>query len=130
MKVTVNRPVEVEVKFVRMSVAVRYGEDDMPNDFPFRRNDIWDVTIDADTGTILDWPHGISHGLYMKVVDQGSYWLLDADRQIIATIKDDYVPHGVIPGSYGDYVEVDIDSDGRIANWPSTIDVAEFFRED
>lgn len=130
MKLTVKKPVEIEVKYVRLSVAVRYDEEDMPNDFPFRKGDIWDVTIDTDTGTIVDWPQGVEHSLHMKVCDEGSYWLLDAERNVVGQIENDYVPNGVIPGSYGDYIEIAIQDDGTIENWPSRIDVSAFFPED
>jgi hypothetical protein len=29
----------------------------------------------------------------------------------------DYVPHEIVPGEYGDYVELEINSDGAIDNW-------------
>jgi phosphoribosylformylglycinamidine (FGAM) synthase PurS component len=66
----------------------------------------------------------------MKVRDRGSYTLLDPQMQTIAKIEQDYVPHGVIPGSYGDYIELDIDANGKIRNWPKSFDLHEFFRED
>lgn len=117
MKFTVRRTVTLDVKYVRLSVAVRYDDDDMPYDFPFRVNDLWDVTIDIDTGRILDWPQGVSHDLCMKVCDDGSYWLLSEDKSVVSAIENDYVPHSVIPGSYGDYIELDIDPTGLIRNW-------------
>lgn len=130
MKVTVTKPVEIDVKFVRMSVAVRYDEDDMPNDFPFRKGDVWDITIDIDTGKIENWPAGVEHELYMKVCDQGSYWLLDSDRSMVGWIDEDYVPNDVVPGDYGDYIDMKIKGDGTIENWPKKPDVSAFFPHD
>jgi hypothetical protein len=130
MKVTVKKPVEIDVKTVRLSVAVRYDEEDMPNDFPFRKNDIWEVTIDIETGKIRDWPEGVTHALHMKVCDQGSYWLYDAEGGLAGWIDEDYVPNELIPGSYGDYIEMDIRADGTIANWPTKPDVSAFFPQD
>lgn len=129
MKVKVKREVEIEIAFVRMSVAVRYEEEDMPNDFPFRNGDIWDVTINIETGVIEGWPAGVQHELHMKVCDEGSYWLLDPERNVVASIEDDYVPNDLIPGSYGDYIEVQIDETGKITNWCKKPDVSEFFED-
>lgn len=130
MKFTVQRPVTLDVKYVRMSVDVRYDDEDMPYDFPFRVNDTWDVTIDIDTGQILDWPAGVSHDVYMKVCDRGSYWLLAKDKTIIAKLEENYVPHGIIPGSYGDYIELDIAPTGKILNWDPKPDECDCFFED
>ena len=130
MKVTVKKRTEVAIDFVRIQVAVNYGEEDITNDFPFRRGDVWDVVVDINTGRILDWPSGVECDLHMKVCDQGSYWLLDRDRGVIASIEQNYVPHGVVPGSYGDYVELTINGDGIITNWPQNPDVSEFCAAD
>lgn len=129
MKATVTRPVEIDIKFVRIAVPVNYGEEDMPKDFPFRdrENDIWDVTVDIDTGKIENWPAGVEHDLHMKVCDGGSYWLLDDKKSIVGCIDTDYVPHGVVPGEYGDYIVMQIKSDGTIANWPKWPNVSSFF---
>ena len=130
MRFTVTKPVEIQVSFVRIAVAVRYEDEDMPFDFPGRIGDMWSVTVDIETGKILDWPEGVKHELYMKVCDEGSYYLLDSDMEAVGQIEQDYVPHGVVPGKYGDYIEMDIRSDGTIGNWPKRLDVSDFFPED
>lgn len=123
---------EFDIAFVGVNVPVRYDEEDMPNDYPFRLGKTWDVLINADTGQIQGWPESYKEplDLHMKVVDGGTYTLLNKDRQIIASVDQDYVPHGVIPGSYGDYIEFRIDGKGKILNWPKNFDLCEFFRED
>jgi len=35
----------------------------------------------------------------------------------------------MVPGQFGDIVDVDIDSDGRILNWPRSVDLDEFIQE-
>ncbi len=130
MKVTVKRPVEIDVKFLRIEAAVRYEEEDIPNDFPFRTGDVWDVLVDIETGIIVDWPQGRAADVHMKVCDEGSYHLLDANKVVHASIEQDYVPNGVIPGSYGDYIEMTILEDGRIKEWPKKPDLEAFFRDD
>ncbi len=122
---TVTKRIEVPVDAIQMSLAVRYDEEDMPNDFPCRDGDTWTVTVDLATGKIRDWP-GPAFELYMKVCDEGIYRLLDGDK--VVAEKDGYVPNGVVPGEYGDYVELIVTADGTITNWPNprAIDLSAF----
>lgn len=131
MKLTVRRPVEVEIVGVLIEVPVRYDEEDIPNDFPLRRGDMWTAAVDIDTGKVHDWPPGRTGNLHMKVVDEGSYTLMAADGTTVAKIEQDYVPNSLIPGSYGDYIELDIDENGIITNWPKPdrLDVSDFFSD-
>ena len=115
---------EFEVKKVRVSVAVRYDEEDIPKDFPMRSGNMWNATIDIETGKIFDWPQGKSGDLYMKVCDEGSYYLLDENDEEILSIEGDYVPNKLIPGTYGDYIDLKIDSTGTITNWYSDSEIS------
>lgn len=119
MKLEVERTKkeEIDIAAIRCELAVRYEEQDIPNDYPHRRGDVWDITIDVETGKIRDWPQGLApRNVYMKVCDQGTYSLLDASGAVIERVDEDYVP-SCIPGEYGDYVDFKIDGFGRIANW-------------
>jgi hypothetical protein len=129
MKITVRKPVELDVKFLRVTVPVRYEEDDIPNDFPLRNNDIWRATIDLDTGDVLNWPKGEGRIFGMKVCDAGQYELLNAESKVIAE-RFDYVPYGCGIGG-GDYIEMGILPTGKVGRWPAQpeLDVA-FFGED
>ncbi len=129
MKWEYLRPTTVEVTTVRVRVPVNYGDEDMPYDFPGRKGDIWTVDIDIDTGKIQDWK-GPAFDLYMKVVDGGSYYLFDEDRAWAQTLENEYVPHGLIPGEYGDYIHFDISEDGFIKHWPKEPDLSKFFEKD
>lgn len=129
MKATITRQVEQNITHVRVALAVRYGEEDMPNNFPVRTGGLWRAEINIDTGKIENWPADFgAFELYMKVCDSGSYYLLDGNTQI-AAIEGDYVPNGVVPGEYGDYVDLKIAADGTITNWPKKPDVSSFFPE-
>src|ERR1700761_2588063 len=121
---------EIEVWAICVVLPVRYDEEDIPNDFPLRKGDVWAATIDIDSGYILEWPDGVGARTIecMKVTDGGKYTLIDNLGREIAT-REDYVPHGVIPGGYGDYVSLQIDERGVITNWPKPPNLSAFFEE-
>ena len=118
MKVKIPITKEVDIKYITIEIAVRYEEEDIPNNAPMRDGDMWKASVDIDTGKINDWPQGQTLDLYMKVCDEGMYRLFDADWNELACI-DGYVPNGIVPGSYGDYVDLKIDESGVITNWPT-----------
>jgi hypothetical protein len=114
MKITVSKPIEIEVTAIRCELPVEHGEEDMPHDFPFRKGNTWSITIDIETGKIHNWPASREpFRLEMKVTDGGVYTLLSGPQ--VVAVRDGYVPD-CIPGDYGDYVDFDI-VDGTIINW-------------
>ncbi len=124
MKLTIPKPTEIEAAFVKVVAPVRYDEEDIPNNFPFRKGDVWAVTINLDTGIICDWVTvaGVAADIHMKVTDMGCYYLLDRDKNQIAERESEYVP-GFFPGDhYGDYIIFSIDASGKIANWDRKLD--------
>lgn len=130
MKTKIKIEQEVEIALVRIQVAVRYEEEDIPNDFPLRSGDMWKALVEMDTGLIRGWPKGKTGDLYMKVCECGTYTLMDSGGNEIAEIMNDYVPHGVVPGSCGDYIDLKINADGIITNWPKSPDVSRFFEDE
>lgn len=132
MKATVKIEKEVEIRNVVIDIAPRYigdsPDDDMPTDFPLlnEQKTAWVASVNIDTGEIAGWPAGDARKMHVKVCDAGTYSLIDAEGNEVAKF-DGYVPHGVVPGSYGDYVELDIDERGVITNWPKHPDISEFF---
>jgi hypothetical protein len=116
MKLVVSRPTKIEVVAIKCEMAVRYEEQDIPNDFPLRNGDTWTGVVDIETGIIRDWPQGKEGSMHMKVCDEGTYTLLGPNDKVWATREEEYVP-GCIPNSYGDYVDFDIDATGKIADW-------------
>ena len=125
MKFTQNIQREVDVQTIDVILPVRYDDEDIPYDAPMRHKDMWQAKIDIATGEIHDWPQGKTLVMYMKVVDTGIYILRDGDGNIIAE-RNDYVPHGIVPGEWGDYVHFKIDETGKITNWPKKINLADF----
>lgn len=126
MKATIKVKKEIEIKYVQLNVSVRYEDEDMPYDFPFRDNDMWNPLIDIDKGKIVDFEYHERWPLHMKVTDSGSYYLLDENKEVVLKIEDDYVPNSLIPGSYGDYIEINILPDGTIDNWYEKPSIKDF----
>ncbi len=130
MKVTVKLPTEIEISHVKIVAAVNYDEEEIPNDFPGRKGDTWHAMIELDTGKIVDWPAGRAEKMHLTVKDSGTYTLLAPDGKHLATRDENYVPHGVVPGQFGDTIEITINGDGVIAEWPKKPDIEQFFPRD
>ena len=130
MKIRVTRTVDVEVRFLQASCAVRYWEDAEVNGvadedgslIPCRNGENWEPLIDLETGVILNWTKGKAADIHYKVCDAGEYALLDADKQVVMKI-DGYVPEIMAPAEngYGDYVIMSVDADGRIDDWRAVL---------
>lgn len=118
MKMNVLTPGVVEVKTVRINVPNRYGDEDIPLDFPGLNSTGTMLTMewDIDTGKIKDWPEGRAEHMHLKVTDEGCYELLAPDGSTLMS-RNNYVPHCVVPGEYGDYIIMDIGADGVIQNY-------------
>jgi len=129
VKATIKIEKEVDIKSVRVEVAIRYDEEDVPNDFPLREGDIWKATIDIETGKIEGWPAGITGHLNMKVCDEGSYYLLDQEGNTILSLEGDYVPNELVPGSYGDYIDLQINDQGFVTNWCRNPSIDDFIKD-
>lgn len=137
MKVITNVNREIEVKYVKVHLPIRYKEEDMPKNFPLRYEkpddkngyDWWAATIEIETGKILEWPLGETGEFYMKVCDEGGYFLLDENLFIIGSLVMEYVPNRLLPPAdgYGDYVSFEIQADGKISNWYKKPSLTQFF---
>ena len=137
MKLKYKKLVETEVKFLKIDIPVRYEDDDIPFGFPFmiKQDDLdkekcerwihygdhdrWIATVDLDSHKLIGWPEGKKGEFYTKVCDEGFYYLLDAEGNVIISIEQSYVPNKLIPpdDGYGDYINIEIDETGVITNW-------------
>ncbi len=116
----------VDVTHIRAECGVRYWEDATVNGvedadgllIPHRKGDTWDITVSLEHGIIENWPEGTTASVHYKVCDDGRYSLLDADGAEICAFCG-YVPKIMCPADsgYGDYVIMEIDAHGRIADW-------------
>jgi len=132
MKYTILKEVEIEVATLLMRLPVYYGVEDIPNDTPGRNGGVLELEVNVDTGRIIGWPQGRELNVYMKVVDGGIYILYDTKGEELARVEQYYVPHGLVPGENGDYVDLKINGWGVITNWPnaSDIELEEFFNKE
>lgn len=82
------------------------------------------MTIDLETGHVLEWPQNksISIDFYnLKIVDEGCYALLDQNMQVVCGLEyRGYVPDIIGEGGYGDYWMFEVDKDGNIPGWEMT----------
>jgi len=120
-----------QAKTLRIDISIYH--EDIPDDFPLlERVDEdsyeWCVDVDIETGIIKNWPQGQNRKMNVKVSDTGSYYLLDENKDIIASIKGGYVPKKIIPpkNGYDKYIDIQIDESGKIANWYKKPDFSEF----
>ena len=125
---------EVEVSTLRANLGVRYweggvvnGEIDEAGRIPHATKSAWLIHIDLATGAIRDWPKGTTASVHYKVCDDGIYALLDGAGGVVIERDDIYVPSMLSPkeSGYGDYVIMDIDSDGVIEGWECDLECFE-----
>ena len=95
-------------------VVKREGENIKPED-----SWDWSLEIDAEHGVILNWPKGNTAQVHYKVCDDchADYFL--NGKKICDNEKDGYVPDFLCPADsgYGDYIIMDINEEGQIADW-------------
>ena len=134
MKATIKVEQEVDIKKLEIRADVRYWEDAVINGepdedgtlTPCREGNLWCPVIDIESGVILNWQQGVKADIHFKVCDSGSYYLVDAHDKRVLSREDDYVPNSLVPGSYGDYIVMQIDETGKITNWPANPSFEEF----
>jgi len=127
MKIELLKKVEFDAKYLYVEAGVRSyedaevnGVDDENGDLiPCKEGDLWKPIIDIDEGKIINWAQGTTAKIHYKVCDNGSYYLKDADKNIIKSVEQEYVPNCLCPdeNGYGDYIIMDVDKDGLIDNW-------------
>lgn len=138
MKMKIKTKIDIDVKFLKLDAGVRYFEDAKVNgvqddeDNPqipfavFCKTEKgfwcdmyrWQPTIDLEEGKIVDWPKGTIACIHYKVCDDGTYSLLDKDKNVLMEVNS-YVPDILCPKEegYGDYIIMNVDGDGYISGW-------------
>jgi len=118
---------QVEIKSLLIKCEPRHWEDATYNGvdeneddpkMPMKVGSMLVMKIDLLTGKIENWPKGNTASIVYKVCDAGSYYLLDANDDVVLSIEAGYVPDmATIPRAFGDYIIMQIDEDGKIENW-------------
>ena len=134
MKITLKVEKEFEIKTLLVKAGVRYykdatidGVEDEKGDLvPCKVGELWMPEIDIETGKILNWKQGVKAEIHYKVCDQCGWELKDENGAIVLDEDGDYVPDTLCPkdSGYGDYIIMDIDENGQIADWE--FDVEDF----
>ena len=115
----------IEVTKLVVEAGVRYwedgeinGHDDVDGNMPCREDDCWCPVIDLKSGIIQGWPSGVVANIHYKVCDAGVYSLFNDEGDEVKSIEG-YVPKIMCPkeNGYGDYIIMDIDGSGKIADW-------------
>ena len=98
-------------------VVKREGENIKPEDSWY-----WCLEIDPEHGVILNWPKGNTAHVHYKVCDgcHADYFL--NGKKICDNEKYCYVPDFLChaDSGYGDYMIMDINEEGQIADWSKT----------
>ena len=138
MKATIKIEKEVNFTHLKTSIGARYWEDAKVNGvvdengdlIPLRNGDYWCPTIEIETGIIQDWKIGTTANIHYKCCDDGEYWLV-TDDNLEVKMNGYYVPSilDLTRESFGDYVIMDIDENGKIANWNNNPNIEEFTEE-
>lgn len=112
--------VEVEPRYFEDAAVNGDPEDDDNPKMPFVINGKWSFKINVASGTIIDWPVGVTASTHYKVCDAGCYSLSDSSGGVW-TIDGENVPSFMCPmePGYGDYIIMKIDHEGKIEGWES-----------
>jgi hypothetical protein len=118
MNVTINRPVNYEVKTIEVKVFIRntelYSKLQCMNPY----EGYWCPIIDVDEGIITNWDINESVYVFLKVCDEFECTVKDASDAIVASYNG-YVLNfmAITDEGYGDYIYLDVNEDGYIENW-------------
>lgn len=128
MKTTIKIQKVVDLKTLQVKAGVRYWEDSEVNGeqdaesgekIPCKVGGLWMPEIDIDTGKISNWPKGVTASINYKVCDCCGWEVKDEKGDVIWSADDGYVPDTLCPkeSGHGDYIIMDIDANGIIADW-------------
>ena len=121
--------VNVKVRYWEDGLITKDGEELEPEKYtPCRKGDRWRPIIKLKTGKIRNWDKGTEARIHYKVCDEGTYKLISQEGYTVLSLGG-YVPKILDPeeDGCGDYIIMNIDSEGVIQNWKIVLD--EFIEE-
>lgn len=123
---TITTKVNLDVEYV--SINVRVHPDEIPNDFPFLFGNTWCPVININTGQICNFvAQNKETALYIKASDNGEYGLHSKNMKCLRRFRG-YVPNKLLPGEFGDYIELNVNETGLITNWLKEPCIDELFQ--
>lgn len=94
-----------------------------------RKNYMFNLEIDLKTCRVQDWKKEYGYWrIWGKVKNYGTYTLLDSNKQPLWQLHG-FVPCKLVPPfekGWGDYLDIRVNSDGNIENWPQIPDFTDF----
>ena len=131
MQFTTQTPTEYKIhNIVTITVCIPANDDEIAPDAPMRKDDMWEIDINVATKSVNSWPAGVAMSLAACVADSGCYYLKTDNDEIITSLEEEYVPNNLLPGEYGDYLELEIDEYGTITNWLKDANFKDFQPEE
>lgn len=118
-------------RYVDILIPEDIMEDDAPN-FPLKPEHIEGasfvkITVDIKTAKVINWTDECGYyELFCKPVDSGIYIIRAEDGKELDRIEEDYVPNKLVPGEWGDYIEMTISKSGYVTNWHNKPSLKEF----
>ena len=118
-------------RYVDILIPEDVMEDDAP-DFPLRPEHIegatyTKITVDIKTAKVMNWTDECGYyELFCKPVDSGIYIIRAEDGKELDRIEEDYVPNKLVPGEWGDYIDLTISKSGYVTNWHNKPSLDEF----
>ena len=129
MQIKVMKEVEIDAKKVKIEFCPRYMDEEdcvFNKDTPMLIGEKFSITYDIETGVVDGWPKDSPISIFEKVVDGGSYYLLDSEGKELCSIIENYVPD-CVNNKFGDYLIININSDGIYENMRPAHTVSCFF---
>lgn len=125
---------ENELYYIKMTFPYWDGEvecnfEDQNSKKPFTDgNNFVNIIVDVKNRKVMDWDMRYGNwSVHAKPVDEGEYDFLNKDFKLICRQKG-YVPNEFIPpqDGYGDYIAINVDTEGCLTNWFSASDFRNF----